>query len=147
MAAVPEHIRTLALSRPWDARRRRPDDVIEQLRKLGIEADSQLATFFREFIAPNLLSSSSLETLMDPASPSPQMGRATSFVREVWELPHEYVCLTSCEGEGCYLYSTRTGAVYDFELRTREEFLANQIAKWRDFNTFIEWYLTPAWKE
>ena len=133
---VPERIRMLALSRPGDVRRKNPGEIVERLRELGVDPDSQLAAFFREFSTSNMLSASSPETLVDPPRP-------TRFIHEVWKLPQEYVCITSCEGEGCYLYSTRTGAVYDFGLATRAAFLADPVARWKDFDTFIEWYLWP----
>jgi hypothetical protein len=110
---------------------------------LGIEPDSQFAAFFVEFNATNMYSTSSYEELQDLSSPSPQIAGVTRFVREVWGLPREYVCLTSCDGEGGYLYSIRTGAVYDFDLANREAFLSCPHTRWRDFNSFIEWFLGP----
>ena len=146
VAAVPDNVSALARTRPGDVIRHDPDAASAALQQLGVDPDSQMAAFFRQFCAVNMLSTSSYESLSDPCEPTPQMALGTRFVREVWGLPDEYVCLTSCEGEGCYLYSTRTGAVYDFELASRERFLAAPVETWRDFNTFIEWFLTPGWK-
>ena len=50
---------------------------------------------------------------MDPCSPTPQLRSATEFAREVYEVPEGFICLTSCEGEGFYLYECGTEAVFD----------------------------------
>jgi hypothetical protein len=138
---VPEPIRALAKTRIGDIFRNDLAAAQDQLRALGIQSDTQLAAFFLEFNATNMSSTSSFEELQELSSPSPQIQSATRFVHEVWGLPREYVALTSCEGEGGYLYSILTGAVYDFDLATREAFLDHPHPKWKDFNTFIEWYL------
>ena len=118
--------------------------AIVELKKLGIAEGSQIYDFFLEFKPGTFLSTSSYEELMDIAEPSPEITLGTNFIHEVWEIPEEYICLTSCEGEGCYLYSKNTEAVYDFSLAEREQFISNPIPSWGSFFEFIEWYLAPA---
>ena len=66
----------------------------------------------------------------------------TRFAHEVWELPEKYVAFTSVEGEGAYLYDKVTGQVWDFELASREAFLAGKHQpKWNSFFEFMTWYL------
>lgn len=141
---VPDQIRQLALSRKGDVLRKEYLIAQAEMRKLDISTESEIFAFFSEFKASALYSTSSYEELMDVSEPTPQIALGTSFVRDVWKLPAEYICLTSAEGEGCYLYSTQTDAVYDFALAEHESFLWNPMPRWESFFQFIEWYLSPA---
>jgi hypothetical protein len=110
--------------------------------KLGVSPQSEFFAFYSAFNAINLHSEASYETLLDVSEPTASVARATAFVREVWELPRDFICITSCEGEGCYLYSTLTEAVYDFSLADRELFIRNPVPKWHTFFEFVEWFLS-----
>lgn len=138
---VPDRIRNRVLAMMGDVLRNNVEKARSQMAMLGVRPGSEFYAFFSEFTAVNLTSVTSDEYLRDVADPTPQIAASTGFVREVWELPSEYICMTSCEGEGGYLYSTVTEAVYDFSLALRESFLASPTPAWPTFFTFLEWYL------
>lgn len=70
------------------------------------------------------------------------IGSATLFVREVWTVPDNLVCLTSIEGEGGYLYDILTEAIYDFDLDQLNDLTTGQLQpRWKNFWSFLEWYL------
>jgi hypothetical protein len=143
MIQIPASIRQLALLRKGEVLRNARVNAQNEMIKLGITPESEFFAFFSEFNASVLFSTSSYEELMDVSEPTPQIAAGTTFVREVWEIPSEFICLTSCEGEGCYLYSTKSNAVYDFSLAEWDEFMRNPVARWKSFFDFIEWYLSP----
>jgi len=122
-SAIPEDIRDLVLAQRGNVRRTAKELAKTELLKLGIRAGSEIYEFFTEFNITLFISQTSYEQLCDVCEPTPQIWDGTVFVREVWGVPEEFVCLTSAEGEGCYLYSNTTEAVYDFELADRENFL------------------------
>jgi hypothetical protein len=142
--SVPAKIQELALSRKGEVLRLDVGLAQREMLKLGISANSEFFAFFSEYQAVNLYSTVSYETLCDVSEPTAQIAEGTAFVHEVWALPSEFVCITSCEGEGCYLYSTRTEAVYDFSLAARDDFIRNPIPSWRTFFEFAEWFLSPS---
>ena len=117
-------------------------NVKTQLKYLGISEDSQFGHFFTKHCITFFVSNVSNEELMDLTCPNDEIAVGTDFIREVWELPEEYICLTSCEGEGGYLYNREDGAVYDFDLAKRDDFLnGNKVVIASTFYGFIEWYL------
>ena len=134
------------MKQPGDVLRKNKKKAISELNNLGIPEESQIFKFFEEFTITLFISTSSDEELMDISEPSNQIFTGTEFVHEVWEIPDHYICLTSCEGEGCYLYSKETQAVYDFSLSDRVGFLSSPTPTWESFFEFIEWYLTPEGK-
>src|SRR5512145_730675 len=94
LPSVPAHIRSLALSRAGQVHRSDLDSAQREMLKLGISPHSEFFAFFSEFVAVNLTSSTSDETLCDVSDPTPQIEEGTAFVHDVWELPQEFVCLT-----------------------------------------------------
>lgn len=140
---VPETLRTLVLKQRGHILREAKDKARLELARLGVRDGSELHRFFMEFQIGLFLSSSSDEELSDLCAPTPQIAAGTTFVREVWGLPQEYLCLTSAQGEGCYLYSNVTEAVYDFFLFGRDEFLEMPSPRWSSFFEFMHWYLAP----
>jgi hypothetical protein len=113
------------------------------MKKLGVSEGSEFYEFYSMFIASNLVSSSSYESLVDVSEPTEEVALGTRFAHEVWELPKEYICFSSCQGEGGYLYSTKDHAVYDFTLANRDQFLERRNINWESFYEFITWYLSP----
>ena len=81
--------------------------------------------------------------LCEICEPAEDVLVGTSFVRDVWQLPDDYICLTSCQGEGCFLLSRTTGEIFDFSLADRESFLQVAVARWPSFLEFMRSYLTP----
>ena len=142
MIEIPESLVELCLAQQGDVECDDRAAAAQELERLGIPGDSQFTAFYLRFCPTVFSSPHSYEELNDLTRGS--VRDATAFVHETWELPHEFVCLTSCEGEGCYLYSKETGAVYDFSLADRDTFVAQlpqPIAP--DIFRFIEWYLGP----
>jgi hypothetical protein len=116
--------------------------VKKALQKLNVPPESEFAEFFLAYTITLFLSEVSDEELCDIAEPSEQIKDGTDFIHEVWGLPENYICFTTAEGEGCYLYDKVSGKVWDFELKTRDRFLRGEIpAKWDGFYEFMIWYL------
>jgi hypothetical protein len=73
------------------------------------------------------------------------VGMATSFVREVWDVPARFICLTTTERDGAYLYDSVSGAIYDFSLNQQKELPEGTLStRWISFFQFIRWYLSSA---
>lgn len=143
--AIPQNLATAIERAPGQVFRQREKIALIELANLEILPDSQIGEFYLTYNATNLYSDHAGEELNELCSPSPQLLEATVFVREMWELPSEFVCLTSAEGEGAYLYSLVDGQVYDFDLADRDSFLEERPAPLaRDFFAFLEWYLSPS---
>ncbi|WP_420212052.1 hypothetical protein ACN8ZM_19020 [Burkholderia aenigmatica] len=62
--------------------------------------------------------------------------------REVLEIPVQYIPLDAFPGGRGYFYDAKTGGVFDVGLgNSLEEFVSgSMVARWCDFNEFIEWY-------
>ncbi len=132
------------------------EKVREVLAELGIPSGCELAECLLRYDPSDFLSDTAHEQLMDVVVPVAEgeepvpfdawdtpIGMATQFVREVWELPDTLICLTSCEGEGAYLYDIVSGAVYDFDLGERSEFVSGKLAPpWKSYFEFLDWYLS-----
>ena len=69
------------------------------------------------------------------------MAGATRFVHEVWSAQQELVCFSSVEGEGAYLYSIQSEAVWDFSLASSGDFADGTAPNWPSFFAFMRWYL------
>jgi hypothetical protein len=139
---IPDDLRELVEKQPGHVRRDDPSLAEAAIASLGVPVDGQFAEFFRTYRITAYHSPSSNEELSDVAEPGPEIAQATWFIRDTWQLPERYVCLTSCEGEGAYLYDRTDGSVCDFSLADREAFLSGeQTPQWRDFYAFMKWYL------
>lgn len=126
------------------------------LAELGIPLECELAELYLQYDPGVFLSDSSYEQLVDVLvkfadgfEPTPfdaletPVGMATNFIREVWGLPDNLICLTTCEGEGGYLYDSVSEAIYDFGLDERDDFIAGKLAPlWKSFYEFLDWYLS-----
>ncbi len=113
-----------------------------ELEALGVRLDGQLAEFFRRYRITFFQSAVSYVELCDILDPTPEVAIGTRFVREVWELPRNFVCLTSAEGEGAYLYDVLTEAVWDLCLADRDSFVSGRARPtWDSFYDFLTWYL------
>ena len=140
---VPDNIRALVEENQiGNAKRNDAERARAAMEALGISHESEFFVFCSEFCLGNLISCSSNESLVDVCDPNEEVAVGTQFATEVWGLSPEYVCFTSCQGEGGYLYSNVTEAVYDFSLSEREEFLAKKVPRWPSFYSFLAWYLS-----
>jgi hypothetical protein len=138
-----------------------PDDVLELLKRqpaaqgradvlvvqrelaaLGVDTGSEVAEFFESYRAVNIHSRHTSEQLMDPAFPSPQLAAATQFVQEVYQVDERFLCITSAEGEGFYLYDLRSGVVFDVAVAQLEDLESGKLTpRWSTFFDMLRWYL------
>lgn len=138
---IPERLKTLVQQQKGEVTRADPSAAKRALIALGIPLESQIAEFFLTYQISLFQSDVSDEQLCDIAEPE-EVAMGTQFAREVWELPERYVCLSSAQSEGAYLYDVNTGEVHDFSLASREDFLAGkEPARWKTFFEFLTWYL------
>ena len=132
------------------------DSIRKVLNALKINPASELGHFYVAF-APSLIRSRlSHKQLNDVLYPSVKgttypvddpfdtpLGMATMFIREVWEVPDRFICLTSTEGEGAYLYDLSSEEVYYFDLAQQPQLVAGELEpRWHSFEEFIKWYLS-----
>jgi hypothetical protein len=155
---IPADIRDLLRDRGYMPREGDTTAVRRTLVGLGIDPSSELGAFYMEYDPSVLLSAASYEQLEDvvvpvvegqtPVDADPYetpVGMATAFVRNVWELPARFICLTTTEGEGAYLYDLTSGAIYDFALHQQNQLADGMLSpRWTSFFQFIRWYLSPA---
>ncbi|UZE09710.1 SMI1/KNR4 family protein [Pseudomonas sp. B21-053] len=140
---IPSKLIQLIEKQPADIHRLDKRSAAEALTALNISLDSEISEFFLDYKVSFFRSNSSDEQLCDIAHPSNQIEVGTNFIHEVWELPENFICLTSVQGEGCYLYDKNSGKVLDFSLANRDDFLAGkQQLKWCRFFEFLTWYLS-----
>jgi len=142
---IPEALRKLSEQQPGEVRRTDAEAALSALRSLGVSPQSELAEFFLNYKVTNFSSRNSDETLLDVASPTRQIEEASQFCWEVWEIPRHYLCLTSPEGEGAYLYNLEDEGIYDFSLSASENLLSGKEPKmFGSFFEFMHWYLDDA---
>ena len=118
------------------------DEAERHLRALGFRGDTEVVRFFRRYSAAGVMGTASSEELLDPASPTPQLEAVNAFVRDVYEVPARFVCLSSAEGEGFYLVDVNTGVVFDVGVEDLDELESGRIdPRWPSFFDFLRWYL------
>jgi hypothetical protein len=113
------------------------------LKKLGIDPRSEYYSFALCYCLGNFFPHALDDWLCEICEPTEEVLAGTSFVHDVWQLPDDFICLTSCQGEGCFLLSRTTGEIFDFSLADREAFLQGAVARWPSFFEFMRAYLTP----
>jgi hypothetical protein len=141
---IPEKLRVqIERQRRGDICRSKPEAVNQALEELGIPLNSEFGDFFREYAVTALDSPGSKDELCDLLEPTKQILDVTEFVHETWKLPENYICFSSGQGEGGYLYDRDTGTVWDFDLADRDDFIAGRHKPaWNSFFEFMNWYLT-----
>ena len=140
---VPTKLVDLVSKQPGDTVRLDKKAVKDCLNELGVSPSSELAIFYLDYKVSTFCSNASDEELLDVVSPSGAISRASNFVHEVWELPENFICLSSVEAEGCYLYEKISGSVYDFDLADREDLIEGKLEpRWPSFFSFMIWYLS-----
>lgn len=111
--------------------------------KLGVDPQSEYYSFALRYCLGNFFPQAFDDWLCDICEPTEEVLVGTAFVRDAWQLPDDFICLTSCHGEGCILLSRATGEIFDFSLADRELFLQGAVARWPSFFKFMRHYLTP----
>jgi len=152
---IPQHIQQLLDEQGCSQRTDDKEALRNTINALGIDPTSDLGEFYLAYDPSLLQSNSSYEQLEDvvvpvvdgaaPVEADPSetpVGMATAFVRDVWEVPQNMICLTTAEGEGAYLYDLSTKTVYDFSLSQQNELSNGTLSpRWNSFYEFLEWYL------
>lgn len=139
---IPDDLRGFIEKQPGNVHRRDRAKAEQALAYLGIP-DGEFAQFFHEYAITLFGSDVSDEELVDIAEPTFRINASTRFAQEVWALPERYVCFTTCQGEGGYLYDKGSGSVFDFSLATRDSFVeGRELPRWSGFFEFMRWYLT-----
>ena len=71
----------------------------------------------------------------------PIIAAELDYVRDRYDLPANYLPLTTDGSEGMVLYNTNNGAVYDMDLDNLPDLLANRLQpRWPNFNALLIWY-------
>ena len=114
--------------------------ALSGLSDLGIEKDTQFAKFYSKYQGP-FTSPRPIEELLDIGVPTNEIMQQSEYVCDSFDIPNSFICLTTTESEGFFLYDKKTEAVYDVNYQDIDDFLSNKLPpKWKDFNDFLEWY-------
>jgi hypothetical protein len=142
---IPIKLKNLIEKQAGDVRRTNRVAAEHALCELGVPLDSEFAEFYLNYKITLFQSDASDEQLCDVTEPSAEVAQGTQFVHKVWGLPEQYVCFSSIQGEGAYLYDRNTGKVWNFSLASRDAFLAGkEQSGWHCFYDFLVWYLGEA---
>jgi len=119
------------------APRKNVEEVLKILDALNIGHTSEFAQYYKETYGL-LISPKPIADLLDIGMIVDQ----ASYVRERYELPPEFIPLTSDESEGMYIYNATSQKVYDFELAHYNDFIEGNIGpRWETFNEFLLWFV------
>lgn len=112
------------------------------LSQLNIKDHEEINSFFSTYNLSGVISRSSKEELLDLCSPTPQIFEATEFGRDVYEITEDFICLTSGESEGFFLYSKKDQKVYDVNVEDLDDLESGELEpRWDSFFDLIKWYL------
>ncbi|KWD53271.1 hypothetical protein WL67_28185 [Burkholderia ubonensis] len=136
---TPANVYTYLSKATGDVRREDRHAALDALDRLGIAHDTGFAQFYLTYQGP-FVGPRPVAELFDLTDYSGIAG-ALDYVRDRYGFPVHVVPLTSDESEGMFLYDTRDGAVYDYELRDHARFIAGETdARWATFTAFLGWY-------
>lgn len=127
----------------------RPKKEIESvntaLKLLGLTGREQLAEFHRVYYAGSVFGHEGTDEMLTLYAPDyTAILEATNWARgEGNDLPDQYICLSSHEGGGFYVYSNRDSKVYDVDFgEPWQKLNAGELeARWESFYEFLEWYV------
>ena len=123
-----------------DYARRDRQAVERALAELGVEADTDFAQFYLRYQGPFIgrRSTPDLDELVGFGS---SIMSTLDYFNERCELGRHFIPLVSDESEGTFLYDTRTGRVYDFNLAEYEQFKNGRVQpRWASFGEFLDWF-------
>ncbi|QVM93012.1 SMI1/KNR4 family protein [Pseudomonas entomophila] len=114
------------------------------LQHLGVATDSEFGRFYLKYQG-SFISPRPVAELLDIEGPDiPAIPDQTDYVWDRYEIPTNYLALSSDESEGMYLYGINDGAVYDLDISHLDEFINGKLpARWKSFNEFLTWYFEP----
>lgn len=120
-------------------------EVTGILNSLGVNSLSDFGQFYTKFKGRFPSSPGKLELLDLIGSGIPTIPDQTEYIQDRYEIPANYIPLTSDEGEGMYLYEKFTGEVYNYYLRDHDQFTSGKCnPEWASFQAFLEWYFNTA---
>ncbi|SAL28897.1 SMI1/KNR4 family protein [Caballeronia telluris] len=142
---IPSNVKMHLTKASGDVNRTDRRSAEKTLHGLGIALDSEFGNFYLEYQG-SFISPRPVAELLDIEGPAiPAIPDQTQYVRERYQIPEQYLALTSDESEGMYLYSKDDQAVYDFDLAMREQFLEGKVPpRWATFYQFLTWYFEEA---
>jgi hypothetical protein len=117
------------------------EDVSRNINLLGLSHDGQISQFFNRYKLSGIISTKNFE-LLDLCRPDDEIYETTDWAKDVYELPDDFVCLTSGEGEGFVLFSKTDGKVYDVSVSQFDDLSQGKVEpRWDSFFDLIGWYL------
>lgn len=139
---IPHELKLKIERQPGQIHRSNPQPVSQALDELGVSLESEFGAFFLKYVITCFNSAVSDEELVDLLDPGKPILVGTRFIQQTWKMPERYICITSCQGEGAYLYDITSGEVQDFDLAQRADFLKGIVPNsWPSFFAFLDWYL------
>lgn len=141
---IPAEVEAYLAGEIGDIFRENKRSAEEILRSLGVDLNTEFAEFYLKYQG-GFGSPRPIAELIDIEGPQiPNMPREIEYVRDRYELPEQYLPLTTDESEGMYLYNKDDGAVYDMDFYNLPDLLAGKLKpRWPTFNEFLVWYFTP----
>jgi len=124
--------------------KRRPEDlpkVEENLARLGLLEHDQIADFYRTYMSASI-GRDGMAELLDICVPNDSLFNATEFACDAYDLRGPFVCLTTGEGEGFYLFDKDTGGIFDVAVSDFGALEAGELKPaWPNFLALIESYV------
>lgn len=124
--------------------RRNPDcaSAADVMRRLGVDPHSDMWMFYMAVNGALPAVSGKLDLLRMVGPGIPKIPDQAEYIRDRYELPADFLPLSSDEGEGMYLYDVRTQEVHDYYLARHDQLLSGETpARWKNFVDFIAWYI------
>lgn len=140
---IPSSVEKFLASRKVNVFRTNPASAATALKNLGVSEDSQLGEFYLKYQGAFISPKDEPELLDIDDVAIPAIPDQTEYIKDVHEIPDNYLALTTDESEGMYLYDKNNEAVLDVNFE--DIYLLKQgalSAKWKDFNSFISWYFS-----
>ncbi|WP_157297593.1 MULTISPECIES: SMI1/KNR4 family protein [Photorhabdus] len=133
---IPEKVSNYIKSKGSYILREDKINCIDTIHSLDIDLSSEFSSFYQEIYC-DLISPKPIADLLDIDDIKEQF----YYVKDRYDLPDEYIPLTSDESEGMYLFNKKNGSVYDFNLSEYDTFMKGKISpRWKTFNDFLIWY-------
>ncbi|MFF7107525.1 SMI1/KNR4 family protein [Pseudomonas sichuanensis] len=141
---IPSEVTKYLSSYKGDVARADQNNAASALKQLGVAADTEFGRFYLKYQG-SFISPRPVAELLDIEGPDiPAIPDQTDYVWDRYEIPKNYLALSSDESEGMYLYGINDGAVYDLDISRLDEFLNGELpARWKSFNEFLIWYFEP----
>ena len=138
---IPESIINYLAQEGDSVLRKDASPAFEALRQLEIDRKTELGEFYTKYKG-GFISPEPRPELLDIAGPAiPAVPDQTEYVLDRYELPVEFVALTSDESEGMYLYNKNNQSVYDFNVGQTQELVNGEIQpRWNSFYEFLSWF-------